>query len=231
MTARRRPAPGKIRQPPRRRGRVLPVLVVLLLIMVVGLGGYVYVQQQAPPPRYTSTGPTVEQLEALGHMTVLKLSVADVLKGEGHGYKGAWLVRGDALYAVDMRQAEVEQREDGVRRATIVLPRPTLLQPRVDHNKTITYAVQRTNLIPGTGDQSRLRNESMKQAQELVERAARDEEYVALAKRNAELVVRSMYALVDWGVDIEWDDEPRGSGELGAGSLELGDDSLPERAQ
>ncbi|MEN1681083.1 MAG: DUF4230 domain-containing protein [Planctomycetota bacterium] len=227
MTARRRPT----RPRPPQRGRVLAVLVVLLLIMVVGLGGYAYLQQPPLPPRYTSTGPTVEQLEALGHMTVLKLSVADVLKGEGHGYKGAWLVRGDALYAVDMRRAEIDQREDTGRRATIVLPRPTLLQPRVDHNKTITYAVQRTNLIPGTGDQSKLRNESMKEAQELVERAAMDEEYVALAKRNAELVVRSMYALVDWGVDIEWDDEPRGSGELRAGSLELGDESSPPLTQ
>ncbi|MEM9186711.1 MAG: DUF4230 domain-containing protein [Planctomycetota bacterium] len=193
------PRPGRPRH-----GRVLATLLVLLLLAGAVLAAYWYGTRARPATRFRSTGPTVQQLESLGHLTVLKLSLADVLEGNGYGYKGAWLIRGDALYAVDMRRAEITSRDDAARTATIRLPQPSLLQPRVDHNKTLTYAVERTTWIPGTGDQSRLRDESMKEAQGLIERAASRDEYTSVARQNTELLLEKMYGLVEWDVEIDW---------------------------
>ena len=157
-----------------------------------------------------SIGPTVKDLEKLGDITVLKLTVSDVMEGNKYGYKGAWLVKGDVLYSVDMTKATVVSRSDGDREATIMLPLPKAVQPRVDHSRTRTYSVARTSWLPSSDRQSQLRDESMNEAQKLVERAASTDEYITLAKRNAEMLVTLMYNLVDWDVKVVWGDPTLG---------------------
>jgi hypothetical protein len=156
------------------------------------------------PPQFTSGGPTVQQLEAMGHLTVLRLTVADVLEGRGHGYRGAWLIRGDALYSIDLRKANLQSKDMARRTATITLPLPVVAQPRVDHHKTLTYSVEKTSWVPWTGDQSKLRDAAMHEAQRLVERAAAHSDYLDTAQQNGELILRNMYALVDWEITVAW---------------------------
>jgi hypothetical protein len=156
------------------------------------------------PPQFASSGPTVQQLEAMGHLTVLRLTVADVLEGRGHGYRGAWLIRGDALYTIELRKATIQAKDEARRTATIELPLPVVAQPRVDHHKTLTYSVEKTSWVPWTGDQSKLRDAAMQEAQRLVERAAAHSDYVATAQQNGELILKNMYALVDWEITVAW---------------------------
>jgi hypothetical protein len=158
-------------------------------------------------PTFVSIGPTVTQLEKLGQITVLKLTVSDVLQGDGFGYKGAWLVKGDVLYSIDMTKAKVVDTSEGSKTATIALPLPKVVSPRVDHSRTITYSVERKNWIPFTGDQGKLRDQSMKEAQLLIERAAARGDNVDVARRNAEMLVALMYKLVGWNVDVVWTDD------------------------
>jgi len=191
--------------------RVAWVLLLLLLLLACLIGAGVALQRTffPPPaePEYTSVGPTVTQLQKLGDVTVLKLTVSDVLEGKGYGYKGAWLIKGDVLYSVDMTKAKVITKSDGSKIATISLPRPRIVSPRVDHKRTITYSVEGTNWIPGTGNQSKLRDDAMRQAQVLIEKAAEQPDNFDVARRNAELLVALMYKLVDWTVDVVWLDE------------------------
>ena len=156
------------------------------------------------PPQFTSSGPTIQQLEAMGHLTVLRLSVADVLEGRGHGYRGAWLIRGDALYSIDLRKAAIQSKDEARRTATVELPLPAVAQPRVDHRKTLTYSVEKTSWVPWTGDQSKLRDAAMLEAQRLVERAAAHSDYLDTARQNGELILRNMYALFDWEITVAW---------------------------
>jgi hypothetical protein len=188
---------------------VKPLLLPLLLVAgVVGIG---ISAQQAfftpSKPTFVSTGPTVTQLEKLGQITVLKLTVSDVLQGEGYGYKGAWLVKGDVLYSIDMTQAKVADTSEGSKTATIALPLPQVVSPRVDHSRTVTYSVEKKSWIPFTGDQGKLRDKAMKEAQDLVERAAARSDNVDVARRNAEMLVALMYKLVGWTVNVVWVDE------------------------
>jgi hypothetical protein len=133
--------------------------------------------------------------------------VSDVLQGEGYGYKGAWLVKGDVLYSIDMTQAKVADTSEGSKTATIALPLPQVVSPRVDHSRTVTYSVEKKSWIPFTGDQGKLRDKAMKEAQDLVERAAARSDNVDVARRNAEMLVALMYKLVGWTVNVVWVDE------------------------
>lgn len=184
--------------------------LLLPLTLAAGLVGIGLAVKQAfftsSTPTFVSTGPTVTQLEKLGQITVLKLTVSDVLEGEGHGYKGAWLVKGDVLYSIDMTKAKVIDTSEGSKTATISLPLPQVVSPRVDHNRTVTYSVEKKTWLPFTGDQGKLRDQAMKEAQALVERAAARGDNVDVARRNAELLVELMYKLVGWTVNVVWDE-------------------------
>ena len=198
--------------------RVAPS-VFLLLLALAGLAyGYYHLFGHHPEkaPVVSSLGPTVTQVERLGLLTVMKVSVSDVLTLTGHSYKGAWLVKGDALIAVDMRKLKVSDRDDQQKTMTITLPEPEILQPRVDHEKTMTYDVKGDwfTMIPGWGNESKLRDAAMYHSQKLVEYAVHQPEYIKQAKSNAELVLQNIFGFSGWYITIQWADEPSKTEEL-----------------
>lgn len=186
------------------------ILVLTFAVVFVGvslIGAWHLFGRLAPPPqptKFESQGPTITQVQSLGSLTVLKVSVADVLTAEGGGYRAAWLVKGDALIAVDCRKAEIESRNDEEKQAVLVLPTPTTIQPRVDHSKTKQWDEKKVTWIPFTGDPSKIRQDAMRQAQELVEYAAKQPELIDQGKHNAQLVIQQMYKLVGWNVEVKW---------------------------
>ncbi|HUE74997.1 MAG TPA: DUF4230 domain-containing protein [Pirellulaceae bacterium] len=191
----------------------LPRLVVLvagllILVSVVGLSAYFGSRLAAPntvPVTYRSTGPTVQQLEGMGELATVRVNIIDVLTAEGDGYKGSWLIKGDALLACDMSAARVLNHSDELQTATIELPLPAAMSPRVDHEKTKTWSVEKTTWIPWrAGNQDAFRDGAMIHAQRLVEEAAGSEENIGLAKTHTELLMRKTFELVGWHVDVRW---------------------------
>ena len=184
------------------------VLIVLGLaaLTAVLLWTLPLVHSPTPPPPIVihSQGPTRERLEQLSHLVTARVYIADVLIGEGKGCRGAWLIRGDALIAVDLGRAAITEKDDEAKRATIRLPPPEILQSRVDHARTKTWQVQTTTWIPWTSDQDSLRDTVMHQAQELVAHAAASAENFQQAKMTAETVIHSFYAEVGWQVNVTW---------------------------
>jgi len=146
---------------------------------------------------------SVEKLEKLSHLVSLKVHVADVLRAESGRISGAWLIKGDALIAVDMGKAEIPTQDSTSRTATILLPQPEVMQPRVDHSRTVTYDVK-TGLFSSGRAESRIRDDAMKQAQILVETAARSEENLQLAREGTEKLLIAFFEQLDWRVKIEW---------------------------
>jgi hypothetical protein len=119
-------------------------------------------------PRQTqihSQGPTVERLERLSQFVTMRVYVADVLTPESQGYRGAWLIRGDALIGVDLSRALVTKKDKQTRQAVVLLPPPRVLLSRVDHDRTKTWEVRRTAWVPWSGDQDALRDSVMLHAQ------------------------------------------------------------------
>jgi hypothetical protein len=189
----------------------LAIAVAAVVLLLVGHAAFLETRPPASPPSAApiaarSLGPTVQQLEAMGQLTSMRVVVTDVLSAEGDGYRGVWLIKGDVLLACDMSKAAVVARDDERRKATIRLPRPHAVSPRVDHEKTRTWSVERATWVPWRwGDQDSFRDGAMYHAQKLVEQAAESEENIAQARGQAELVLRRAYEMVDWNVAVAWE--------------------------
>lgn len=160
------------------------------------------------PPAFAHAGPTVQQLERLQYLVSERVHLADVLVGETRWLKGSWIVQGDALIAVDMSQADITAKDDRSRTATICLPTPVVLSARVNHEKTRKWDIRSTSWIPLAslilGNREQLEQEAMREAQQLVERAAAAPEHIELARRDCEIALREFYRQVDWQVQIDW---------------------------
>ena len=100
------------------------------------------------PPSFQSAGPTVVQLERLQYLVSTRVNVGDVLVGESRWLEGSWIIQGDALLAVDMSNAEINDKDEKSCTATIVLPQPSVLSPRMNHSKTQQWDVKSRSWIP-----------------------------------------------------------------------------------
>jgi hypothetical protein len=195
-----------------RTGLLLRLGLVLAAVCAMLLGVLIFGYKAGRHTSFSDTGPMVTHFEKLGHLCTLKLHVADILRAERNPgswinyIKGAWIVRGDALVAIDMTKATIESKDMATRRAVIVLPPPRLMSPRVDHDRTETYDVQHGWFSANEADKTR--DEAMKRAQQLVEQAAKREldDPLCPARPQAEMLIKSFYDAVGWTVEIKWSD-------------------------
>jgi hypothetical protein len=160
------------------------------------------------PPTFRSTGPTVVQLEQLRQLVSTRVNVTDVLVGESRWLEGSWIIQGDALLAVDMSGAEIKERDEVARTATIILPRPAVLSARINHERSQRWDIKSRSWIPLAGsllgDRRAIEEQAMREAQRLVERAAGTEDNAATARRGAEGALAAFYAAVGWRVSVRW---------------------------
>ena len=182
--------------------------IFIFVIIVAAFWLYVYPKIDPAfmpvPIRVESQGPTVERLQRLSQLVTLQVMIADVLVGEGEGSRGSWLIKGDAILGTDLSKAQIVDREDSARRATLILPSPTVLYSRVDHQRTRTWEVRRLAWLPWSADQDKLRDAVMLQAQELVAHVAGSKENIRQAKSNTETTIKTLYNEVGWQVSVQW---------------------------
>lgn len=163
----------------------------------------------AAVPVFT-TAPTVEQVQQLAELVALRIHVVDILTVEQagwlSGYQGIWLVRGDCLWSTDLAQARMENG-DSVTSPPMIrvsLPRPEVRWARVDHTRTRTYNLQNKAWLPLFRIPESVRDDAMRQAQELVERAARGGDYRQQAERKTERVLTMFFAGQGQKIKIVW---------------------------
>ena len=143
---------------PRPRGRMILPWLVACLLALAALG---LVVAQAilllsrwdlgirdTRPTFSSSGPTMVQLERLQYLVSTRVHVADVLVGESRWLEGSWIIQGDALLAVDMAKAEIKDRNEQAKTAVIVLPQPAVLSGRVNHEKSQQWDIKSRSWIP-----------------------------------------------------------------------------------
>ena len=143
----------------RRPRELIRFLGTFALLLVLGALGLVVLQAirllskwdfgiADTPPRFSSSGPTIVQLERLQYLVSTRVHVADVLVGESRWLEGSWIIQGDALLAVDMAKAEIKDRNEQAKTAVIVLPQPAVLSARVNHEKTQEWDIKSRSWIP-----------------------------------------------------------------------------------
>jgi hypothetical protein len=163
---------------------------------------------QETSPAFSSTGPTMIQLERLQYLVSTRVHVADVLVGESRWLQGSWIIQGDGLIGVDMSRAEIKGKDDKLRSAVIVLPQPMVLSARVNHNKSQQWDIKSRSWIPMAsivlGDRQAMEKQAMLEAQQLIERAASADEYKEAARRGIQGMLAELYGGVGWNVSIQW---------------------------
>ncbi len=88
-----------------------------------------------------------------------------------------------------------------------MIPTPKPDRPRVDHDRTKIYELQKTGLAlinPFADPRADLLADCMRAAQEDVERAVHDAEFIAKAKEQTELLLRTFYRQWGWDVKVQW---------------------------
>lgn len=113
-----------------------------------------------------------------------------------------------ALLSVNLNQAKITDKHEDTKQATIVLPEPVVLQPRVDHSHTRTWSVDHVAWLPWNADQDALRDAVYAEGQQLVAHTAASAENLTQAKLTAETMLKALYAEVGWQVTVTWADLP-----------------------
>ncbi|HEX3448733.1 MAG TPA: DUF4230 domain-containing protein [Isosphaeraceae bacterium] len=191
-------------------------LALIAGLCIAGLGLYRAIEDlqslsigiKETPPSFRSTGPTVVQLERLQYLVSTRVNVADVLVGESRWLEGSWIIQGDALIGVDMSKAQVREKDPKGQTAVIILPRPTVLSPRVNHGRTKQWDIKSRSWIPLAslllGDRTTMEKQAMLEAQQLIERAAASEEINETARRFVQGTLAELYRGLGWNVSVQW---------------------------
>ena len=185
-----------------RNQKVLAAVVAVLVVVACLAAVWVFVLHGGDAIRWRSDF-HIDRLEELSELVTLRVQVSDVLCAEAKGVRAAFLVAGDAVISVDMGLAQVANRDDAARTATLLLPAPAVLNARVDHRRTLTYDVRR-RLFTSSRAESRVRDAAMARAQGLIEVAAGSKENIGRARSNAEKTLRLLFKRLGWDVEIAW---------------------------
>jgi hypothetical protein len=182
----------------------LGVWSATLLTLLVVFG------RSRPPPgpaTVTSIGPTREKLEALQELVIQKVEIADILTYSEGSVSAAWLVRGDGLVSVSLRDAVIHTIDPEARTAWIELPPPKVLSARVDHDRTMFWDHKTgflNHLNPWGVNLPDVEAQAMRAAQRLVRQAVDSPESRDQAKELTTSLITNLYSSLGWAVTITW---------------------------
>lgn len=153
----------------------------------------------------------IAQVRQLAALVTLQAPISDVQVSEITGLTGALrlvvAVHGDVQVATDLNEAKLENVDAERRSATLVLPRPRPMRPRLDHEKTRVVQIERTGMwriLWGQAGESALTNQALVAAQRVLAEAAEDDELMKRACSHTESVLRNFFAALDWDVTVQW---------------------------
>ena len=198
------------------------ILLVIAISLGIALGTAVSGRVRGNPPStldHYATGPTLEQIRRLASLVTLHVPISDVQVSKVSGYTGATslvlIVKGDVEIGTDLRGARFEDIDRKAKRVTVVLPSPTIDRPRLNHDRTRIYRIDRDGLwriLPGQASEKELINSALQRAQRLLIDAARQASLIDESRRLTEDVLRSVFETFEWRVEIRWS----GDGQLDA---------------
>jgi hypothetical protein len=171
---------------------------------------FVEFRRSRPPPSPVSmhsVGPTREKLEALQELVIQKVEIADILTYTQEPISAAWLIKGDGLISVSLRDAVIHRMDQDAKTASIELPLPKVLSARVDHDRTLfwdhkTEFLNRIN--PWGVNLPDVEAQAMRAAQRLISQAVDSPENHQQARQLTTTLITNLYASLGWTVTITW---------------------------
>jgi hypothetical protein len=193
---------------------MINIAVLALTLCVGGMAGWFIHNHRTATWSSESRAPTIEQIQQLASLTVLHVPVADVqiytLTGYTGGIQAVLVVRGDVEISTDLTAARLEAVDADHRQAYLVLPAPTAVRPRVDHERTRIYKIDRSGLwqmIPGEAGERDLVNRALQDAQRLIGEVGGQAELIDQARSRTKDVIMGFFRALGWQVETRWLDQ------------------------
>lgn len=160
--------------------------------------------------RLTAGAATIDQVRSLKLLTVLSFEVTSDAESEHADRKGLWLARGSADYAVDFSKAQVISADGSSKVVKLRLPRPMVRNAHLDAARTRLLTYEKTGwgwwTLGAVGSRDDFEQRSREMLQTRIEKAAQEAALLDSAKGSAVQLLGSLYAPVEWTVQVEWDD-------------------------
>lgn len=199
-------------------------LIGWIVTVVLVAGGVVYVDRTIvrPPAPETQPAPVehvsrptihIEQVRQLAALVTMEVPISDVHVSEVSGLTGSLrlvvAVQGDVQVGTDLSAARFDDVDDVQHTATVVLPRPMPMRPRIDHDRTRVVGIQRGGLwqfLLGQAGESELTNRALAAAQNALIEAANDPKITQKACGHTEQVIHQFFAALGWDVSVQWEE-------------------------
>ena len=199
--------------------RILPILIAASL-SAAAVWQLKPEKEQLPPP------PALVSVQEMGTLVSLKINYANVIEfNERVTQDSPWsqwelrfgstrvllVARGDCLIGTDLKQAKYEKSAIAVKTVTLVVPQPSVISARLNHDAktggSYFYAVTNTGLValtPGTDRQVKAMNKALQKAQSELERSCAKPDLIASARKSAEAVLLPAVSATGCKVSVVW---------------------------
>jgi len=112
---------------------------------------------------------------------------------------------------VDLKQARYEQLATATQTATLVVPQPSVVSARLNHDPKSggsSFYEASTNgvvaLLPGTEQQTKAMNLALQKAQRDIEASCARPEFIEAARKSAQAVLLPTVSATGWKIALAW---------------------------
>jgi hypothetical protein len=175
--------------------------IIRMAIALVGLVAAILAWEFAKKQIFGSNEPkvsvshntTLEQIEAIGKLELVKFKFKDILE---YKVKKPWyspdskaiiIISGESVGCIDLAKIKPEHIVEKDSIVFVQLPQPELCYTKINHQETRLYEVS-TGIF--SRDEGRIVSETYKEAEKQLERTALASNILEQTKTNAELVLK-----------------------------------------
>ncbi len=195
---------------------------VLLVASLSALAAW----QLKPDKEALPPAPALISVQEMGALVSLKVNYANVIEFNERvtrdipwtqwelrlgGTRVLLVARGECLIGTDLKLARYEQTSAAAKMATLVLPQPTVMSARLNHDAknggSYFYAVSSTGidaLVPGSDGQTKAINSALEKGQRDVQASCAKPELIEAARKSAQAVLQPTLAATGWKVALVW---------------------------
>lgn len=177
--------------------RVAIILIFLVAILLLWDFAKKKIFSSEPPQPIITHNITIDQIEAMGKLELVKYKFRDVLEYKvgnsswyGTGSKILVIISGEAVGCIDLTKIKKEDIIEDSTKLYIKLPPPELCYSKVNHQESKTYDVESGIFGKFNDKSSEALENAYKEAEKKIKELALEANILEQTKKNAELILK-----------------------------------------
>lgn len=177
--------------------RVAVILIFLVAIVLLWDFAKKKIFGSEPPQPIITHNITIDQIEAMGKLELVKYKFRDVLEYKvgnsswyGTGSKILVIISGEAVGCIDLTKIKKEDIFEDSTKLYIKLPPPELCYSKVNHQESKTYDIESGLFGKFNDKSSQALENAYKEAEKKIKELALEANILDQTKKNAELILK-----------------------------------------